>query len=70
MIGSNRGNRGDTFSDTSLRKLKFSNYPDYKRVLELYDMWDEAARDKDFYQAEHYDWEIAKIHQKNGIKET
>jgi hypothetical protein len=61
---------GDTWSNTSLRKLKHQNYPDYKRVLELYDMWDVAARDKDFHQAEHYEWVIKRIHDRNKIAES
>ena len=60
----------ETKKKASLLQLKSQNYPDFKRVAELYDKWDMAAKSKDFHAAEHFDWEIAKIHKRNGIKET
>jgi len=59
-----------TLRKPSLKVLMQKNYSDGKRVLELYDKWDVAARDKDFHAAEHFDWEIQKIHKRNGIQET
>lgn len=52
-----------------LRKLEHTDYSDYKRVVELYDKWDVAASNKDFHNAEHYDYMIKKIFVRNGIKE-
>jgi hypothetical protein len=59
-----------TLRKPSLKVLEHKNYPDYKRVTELYDKWDAAAKNKDFHAAEHFDWEIQKIHKRNGISET
>lgn len=55
---------------SSLRQLRYKNYSDFKRVIELYDKWDVAAKEKDFHNAEHFDFMIKKIHDRNGIKET
>lgn len=59
-----------TLKKPSLRVLEQKNYPDYKRVVDLYDKWDVAAKSKDFHAAEHFDFEIQKIHKRNGIAET
>jgi len=60
----------ETAKKASLRELKYRNYADFRRVLELYDKWDVAARDKDFFNAEHFEYEIQRIHQRNGVQET
>ena len=62
--------RNELYRKTSLRALEHSNYSDYKRVMEYYDKWDAAARNKDFHNAEHYDYMIRKIHERNGLEET
>ncbi len=54
----------------SMMWLEHNNYKDYKRVFELYEKWDMAASEKDFHNAEHYSWEIRKIHDRNGIVES
>jgi hypothetical protein len=50
--------------------LEHNNYPDYKRVFDLYEKWDMAAKSKDFHNAEHFEYMIKKIHDRNGIKES
>lgn len=60
----------ETRKKASLHELKSADYGDFKRVLDLYDRWDMAARDKDFHNAEHYEYRIKKIHDKHGIAET
>ena len=52
-----------------LVELEHRHYTDYKRVIELYDKWDVAARDKDFHNAEHFDYMIKKIFSRNGLVE-
>lgn len=54
----------------SLRELRYKDYDAYKKVLDLYNKWDVAAKNKDFHNAEHFDWRIKKIHDKYGIIET
>lgn len=61
---------GNVEKNTSLKQLKHKNYSDYKRMMELYDKWDMAAKAKDFHNAEHFEWTIAKIYKRNGIIET
>jgi hypothetical protein len=56
-------------SNKSIQELKHKNYADCKRILELYDKWDVAARSKDFHNAEHFDYMIRKIFRNNGVKE-
>lgn len=55
---------------TSMHRLKSKNYNDYKRLLDIYDKWDVAAKSKDFYTTEHYEYMIRKIHDRNGLEET
>jgi hypothetical protein len=62
--------RAEYLQKGSLKELLHKNYADGKRILELYDKWDVAARSKDFHQAEHYEYMIKKIHDRNGLKET
>lgn len=54
----------------SMLWLEHNNYPDYKRVVDLYDKYLMASREKDFHNAEHFNWQIMKIHERNGIEET
>lgn len=54
----------------SMQWLEHNNYPDYKRVFDLYEKWDMAAKAKDFHNAEHFEYMIKKIHDRNGIKEA
>jgi hypothetical protein len=60
----------ETYRKVSIAWLRQNNYADYKRVMNLYDMWDVAARNKDFHQAYHYMYLLKKIHKQNGIEES
>ena len=59
----------ENLTKRSICELEHKNYTDYKRVMDLYDKWDAAARSKDFHNAEHFDYMIRKIYDRNGVKE-
>lgn len=60
----------ETRKKASLRELRYKDYTDYKRVLELYDKWDVAAKSKDFHSTEHFERQIKRIHDKHRVEET
>lgn len=60
----------DTLKKTSLREIRAKSYQDFKKILDLYDQWDVAAKDKDFYNCEHIEYQIDKIHKRNGVTEN
>ena len=51
-------------------KLKHKNYSDWKKVMECYDKFDVAAKDKNFDYCARLEREIKTLHERNGMTET
>lgn len=54
----------------SLEQLRNKNCEDGRKVLNLYDGWDKAARRKDFEECERIERRIKETHDRNGVQES
>lgn len=55
---------------SSAIELKHRSYSAWKRLMEYYDRWDVAAKEKNFGYCEELERKIKRLHDEYGLKES